>query len=191
MEISLTWGDIVVHSGIALGVAFVVFLLSIVYRYIAPRASDYWARRSISTAQTKIARLEQRLAKYEADFEDSRLFVARMIQNAVTTLFLAISFAGTILMSAIFHISASLRCEFYHNCPDPLNMPSFWEATYDDRVSFILLFLAVIVEFLGILASDKFRYEIYPTKYRDNLGTRIAKLRKRLPAPPATDPTPC
>jgi hypothetical protein len=181
MEISLKWGDVVVQFLIALGVTFVVYLVSILYRYTVPRVTDYWARRSVSTAQNKIARLARRLAKYEADFSDSRLFLARTIQNGVAVLFFAIFFVGSILMSAMFHLTTSIRCEFYHNCLDVWNQPSFWEAPYDEKVSFIFLFTAVIVEFVGIQVSHKFNLETSPTKYRDYFGTRIANLRKRLP----------
>src|SRR5262249_38315330 len=138
MQITLTWGDVVVHTLIALGVAFVVYLFSLLYRYIAPRVTDYLAQRSVSAAQAKIARLEQRLAQYEADFADSRLFIARTIYNGVSLLFSILFFIGSLLMSAIFHLVAKIRCEFYHNCPDAWNIP-FWEATYDDKVSLIFL----------------------------------------------------
>jgi hypothetical protein len=148
MEITLTWGDVVAHTLIALGVAVVVYLFSLLYRYAAPRVIDYLAQRSVSTAQAKIARLERRLAQYEADFADSRLFTARTIQNGVLVLFLGLFFVGSILMSAMFHITAAIRCEFYHNCPDAWNMLNFWEASYDDKVSLIFLFTALIGEFL-------------------------------------------
>jgi hypothetical protein len=84
------------------------------------------------------------------------------------------------LMAAMFHLSGSIYCEFYHNCPDVSNEPSFWEATYHEKISAIFLFTAMIVEFVGIQVSGKFRLEISPTKYRDNLVTRIENLRKRI-----------
>jgi hypothetical protein len=180
MEISLTWGDIAVHSLIAIGAAFVVFLVTLLYRYTAPRVADYWARRSVSTAKTKIARLERMLAEYEGAFADSRLFMARTIRNAVIMLLLNALFAGALLMSTLYSIAASIRCEFYHNCPDHSYAP-VWRATYDDRASLIYLFLTMIAEYLALMASAKFVREISPTKYRDHFGTRLANLRKRLP----------
>ena len=66
MEITLTWGDVVAHTLIALGVAVVVYLFSLLYRYAAPRVIDYLAQRSVSTSQAKIARLERRLAHERA-----------------------------------------------------------------------------------------------------------------------------
>ena len=110
IEISLTWGDVLAHFLIGLGVAF---FLSILYRYALPRLSDYWARRSISTARTKIARLERMLTGYEADFADPRLFTARIINNAVILLGLNIAFGVLIMIGLSFHIADSLRCEFY------------------------------------------------------------------------------
>jgi hypothetical protein len=181
MLITLTWGDVLVHALIALGGAFVVYLFSLLYRYTAPRVTDYLARRSVSTAQSKIARLEQRLAHYEADFADGRLFTAGTIYNGVSVLFFALFFVGSLLMSALFHATANIRCEFYHNCLDPWNMPSFWEATYDEKIALIFLFTASIVEFVGILLTGKFKREISPKKYRDYFGQRIANLRKRFP----------
>ena len=73
IEISLTWGDILVHLLIGLAVLFVGFLLSILYRYVSPRVSDYVARRSVLAANKKIVRLEKVLADYEADFADARI----------------------------------------------------------------------------------------------------------------------
>jgi len=60
MQISLTWGDVVVHSLIGLSVVFVAFpSCHRLYRYTAPRVTDYLAPRSVSKPQTKIARLEE------------------------------------------------------------------------------------------------------------------------------------
>jgi hypothetical protein len=56
-------------------------------------------------------------------------------------------------------------------------MSPFGKTSYDDRASLGFLFLAVIAEFSLIMAMSKFVIEASPTKYRDYLGTRIAKLR--------------
>jgi hypothetical protein len=105
LDISLTWGDILVRSLIALGVAFVVFLFSVLYRHAAPWISDHWARRSVAAAGKQILRLERALQEYEADFADSRLFLGRIIFKAIGPIILLLSTVMLVVLSMRYYVS--------------------------------------------------------------------------------------
>jgi hypothetical protein len=165
MQTNLTWGDIVIHALLILGGAFVVYLFSLLYRYIARRVTDYWARRSVATTRAKIARLEQRRAEYEADFADSRLFMARIIKNGLFPLFWGIALVGLLLMVLSYNIAARISCAGSQNCPDVTK--------YYERASLGVMVLLLIVELLGLTALSNFALEIRPTKFLDYFATRI------------------
>jgi hypothetical protein len=158
MEISLTWGDIAVHTGIALLVA--------VLGYIAPRSFDYWAR------QNKIARLEQRFAQYQADFADSRLFIARMLR--LTVMFLLPLLVALLLFQLYIenHFYKELICKIDANACKP-----FSEANFNAFVFQVASFLAF---FWAGLRARTLALELSPERYRSYQNNRIARLRARV-----------
>jgi multisubunit Na+/H+ antiporter MnhB subunit len=169
LEISLTWGDVLAHSLIGLGVAFVVFLLSLVYRRAAPWVSDYWARRSVSAAKKQLPRLERLLAEYESDFADPKLFIARIIIKSVATLVLFIATTLFTVIAMGYYVISQIQCEGNYACTNP-NLIS----------SVLILLITVLFEFLFFVVLSTLTLEASPEKYRARMGQRIARLRDRI-----------
>jgi hypothetical protein len=188
IPISLTWGDVLVHVLIGLGVAFVVFLLTILYRHAAPWVSDYWARRSVAAAQRQIPRLERVLAAYEADFADYRLFTGRIIVKAIGPVILLLMVILLTIFGMSYYMLGQMYCEIHNNCVDVrtfsvmravttvISNPEFSQF----GVAILLLLLALVFEFLFFVASGQLSLEISPEKYRARLSNRIARLRDRI-----------
>jgi hypothetical protein len=180
LEISLTWGDVLVHSAIGLGVAL---FLAILYKYVFPSISDYWARRSLSTRRKRIHHLTVALDEYEADFVDTRLFIGRIIFKTVWTIITLGFSLCLIIMSTLYHVSGNLRCEFYHNC---INLWLLDFNSLEVRTSVFFWGLATLFQFVFFVTVATLRLEISPAKYRASLRERLARLGDRSDEPPRT-----
>lgn len=179
LEISLTWGDVLVHSLIALGVAFVVFLFSVLYRHAAPWISDHWARRSVAAARKQIPRLEQALQEYEADFADHRLFLGRIIFKAIVPMILLLSTVLLVILSMAYYVIARVDCAVSNLCAESF-ASIFKSEFYEYRSSVLILIIVLILEFLFFMSVATLRVEISPEKFRARLNKRIAGLRDRI-----------
>jgi multisubunit Na+/H+ antiporter MnhB subunit len=181
MEISLTLGDVVVHTVIGLGVTFIVFLLSILYRRAVPWLSDYWARRSVSAASKQISRLEKALAEYETDFADPRRFVGRIILKATAAIALLIATTLLTVIAIGYYVVAHVHCEINRSCAEYYGEFFLYDLNSRElRASVLILVIALLVEFLFFITLSALTLEASPEKYRARLGERIARLRRRM-----------
>jgi hypothetical protein len=183
MEISLKPGDVLVEFLIALIAALIAglvgFVFSVLYRRAAPWVSDYLAaRRSASAARKQIPRLEVRLAMYEADFADPRLFLGRLIVRAAFAIILAVSVLLGQIMSLTFFVYANIA-----SLSDQMSV--YYSLKY---VAILILTVSGLSSFFCGAQMSSLVHELHPDLYRDRMRHRIALLRDRVVAGETTTP---
>lgn len=168
------WGNfpIDVLAGFVGAALFAVFV--IILRYVFTRLSDYWARRSISATQQKIAQLQDTLAKYEIDFADTNLFIGRIIFRTITAFFFLILALSCLITNLYIHTEIMFNCVIYHNC----NNINIDQSRWGFPLILTIGYLLVAVFFLVLFTI---RLEIHPNEYRARLNKRIIRLQDRIP----------
>jgi hypothetical protein len=126
-----------------------------------------------------MARLENALEKYEVDFADSRLFLARILNRIFEAIIFLIAGAVSIGLAFVFVMLNDLRCELQNDCVYGNLMQRMWysswvhwEITAVD-ISIVLILLAIGSAYRFFLAVQIIGLETSPDKYR-------ARLRKSL-----------
>ena len=152
------------------------FFFAILYKYVFPSISDYWASLRSTTRRKRIHDLTVALEEYDADFVDTRLFIGRIIFKTVFTI-IPLGFSlCLIIMSTLYYVSSNLRCEFYHNC---INLWLLDFRSLEVRTSLFFWVLATLFQFLFFVTVATLRLEISPAKYRARLRERLARLGDR------------
>jgi hypothetical protein len=186
-DITLTWGDILVHSLIAIGVAA---LLAIVVKYIFPWfitlfqwLGDVWAAMKFFSGsdrrvRRRITRLEQKLTKYNNDFADNTLFFCRIISKLAVLIVIALMIVFCIGYSLLAGIAITLNCVKHHCTSVNIN----------EGAQIIMYFYGSIILFMCFLVAQAIlSLELSPEKYRARLMKSISRLQKKLPPVPPSE----
>jgi hypothetical protein len=182
MTTTLTLGDVAIELLILFGGTFCLWLL----RKWQIRFSDYWARRSTSSRQERIVSLENALAKYEADFLESRTFIGRILVISVTAIFQFSISCLSVGLGIVLAVISTLNCDLHPDCvPQHIWIRLFhssWRAwnLSIDQGSLLLMLVGVFSTSICILLFQELLLEIYPEKFRAKVADRISRLRARI-----------
>jgi MFS family permease len=171
MTTTLTSGDILIHILIFFGGAFALWFLQKSRSVI----TDYLSSRSVSSRLKRISSLESRLAKYESDFSDGRIFIGRIIITAVTAMVLCSLGMLVLGLAFLFRVAHQSLCNFRHDCVT-LN---FWTWDFSQLLDTWTIFLLLAGVSLGAFfgAMGILLLETSPEKFRARMNDRIARLR--------------
>ena len=135
-------------------------------------ASDFAARRSVTSTQERIKTLEQRLREFERVFADTKLFLARVILDGVTIIvYLSVAMMGMVVirLDATEILIMSVPNVGIH---------------FGVGVIFFDIVDVIGVSVFLCLSIQKFRTLVHkcvtPDAYKSDLSERIARLRSRL-----------
>ena len=171
MTTTMTSGDILINILIVFGCAFVLWLLQKCTSVIA----DYLSSRSMSSRLKQISSLESRLANYESDFSDSRIFIGRITTRAILTIVWFSSCTLCLGLAFLLKVAHQLLCEFRNDCIYSF----FWPSDFSELLHPSLIFLMLAAVSLGAYFSHMgtLRLETSPEKFRARMNDRIARLR--------------
>jgi hypothetical protein len=150
-----------------------------------PSISDYRAHRSARAAERKIAELEKSLCRYETDFADVKLFVARIMRITTSTILTGVVAMSTMTTSLIVESSQSLMCQIQpQQCEEIVYLPlvsSLFAVSNKWFVHTGLLILTVTTMYFAFSVGRRFRFELSPAAYRVYMTNRINRLLARQP----------
>jgi hypothetical protein len=171
MTTTLTSGDILIHILIFFGGVFALWLLQKSRSVI----TDYLSSRSMSSRLKRISSLESRLANYESDFSDGRLFTGRIIFRAMFAIVWLSLGIVCLELSFLFRIAHQLLCEVRKDCVNT----NFWASDFSQLLHPSSIFLLLATVPLGVFfgATEALRLETSPEKFRARMNDRIARLR--------------
>ena len=144
-----------------------------VLKYGYPRLSDYWSAMSARRTRKKIARLQEKLSKYESDFADIRLFFCRITFKCTQLIFCGLFGIFSLVYVSFDGIAMTLDCVASHNCNTHdivLRNQTFTTGALGSYMFWVWFFLTLM-----IIVS-----EISPEKYIAQLKERISTLEKKL-----------
>jgi hypothetical protein len=171
-------------------VLITIFALGVIWKYCVRTfvaASDYWARRSISSRRKRIDSLERTLAKYEADFADQRLFIGRIVRNTLFAISYLIVGGLSLGIAVAFAIVNSALCELHPGCVEQSAAAIIWYSPWLSwelsaaHFSVVFVMVAIYAAVGSSVCMQTVLLEISPEKYRARFGDRIARLRDRIP----------
>jgi hypothetical protein len=182
MLVTLTWGDILVHVLIALG----IFIVGAIFtKYIPPlllvlvqRLSDFWASIQFFSggdrrSKKRIKRLREKLTKYDDDFADGTLFFCRVMFKFVFLMscgVIAIIFIG---LTSLQGVAITLNCVISNSC-------QLVDMQRGERIA-IYLYVSGIFAMVFVMGVPILTLELSPEKYLAQLKNRIYRLQKKLP----------
>jgi hypothetical protein len=182
MLVTLTWGDILVHVLIALG----IFVVGAIFtKYILPLLlvsvqwfSDFWAAMQFFSGsdrrvQKRITRLQEKLTKYNNDFEDGTLFFCRVMYKLVLLISCGMTAIIFIGFATLAGTAITLNCVISNSCP-------IIDMQRGDKIV-IYLYASLIFVMVFMVVAPILSLELSPEKYRAQLKNRISRMQKKLP----------
>jgi hypothetical protein len=133
-----------------------------------PMLSDYYAQKSASTKQRQVAKLQKRLEECENRFNDSKIYLARLIVMAMFVLLGAIVALAGMTISSTTEV---LLFIYAIGAPKGAETISFLSEVLPP------LGLGTAAMVVSTAISFKLTTESHPNNYKENLRRRIARLR--------------
>lgn len=147
-----------------------------------PSISDYRARRSTRAVQKKITQLEEALERYETDFADTRLFVARISRITASTILAAILSMFMMMISLTVENSMLIWCQIKGEKCEDVSLENAYVIFTSSRgiLQISALIASCVALFVLFMVGRDFNLQLRPEKYRAYMTDQINRLRPRL-----------